>query len=226
MDFQLSRVDVRSNIRFIKNNRLFQVSNLVVILLFLLIGLYAKLGGGDRGHSVETLFADFFTDTYPLYGFFTNVSEVLWCVALTICCFTYAILPGQTRQYHFLKRFMLFSSSLLGLLLLDDIFRLTLILKVFIGIPKLASYLVYGFSLVAYAIAFRRFLASTPYLLLVFSALLLVISGLSDLLPIPGKGTPAMLEDGTKLLAVLNICIFFWTVCYGSIRRAFTGSAS
>ncbi|ASC70494.1 hypothetical protein XM38_014330 [Halomicronema hongdechloris C2206] len=211
-------------VAFFRESKIFLLLNFFWVGIFLAIGLYAKTGGGDRGHSVGTLFADFFTDTYPLYGFFTNVSEVLWCIALTICSFTYAILASLSREAYLLKRFSFFSSLLLGLFVLDDIFRLTLILKVFIGIPKLVSYLIYGFLLVGYSISFRKFLLSTPYLLLLFSALLLVMSGISDLLPIPGKGTPAMLEDGTKLLAVLNICIFFWTVCLASIRRKLTSN--
>ncbi|MEO0826208.1 MAG: hypothetical protein AAFY67_11180, partial [Cyanobacteria bacterium J06642_9] len=48
---------------------------------------------------------------------------------------------------------------------------------------------------------------------------LLIISGISDVAKLPGKGTPALLEDGTKMLAILNVCIYYWGICEQTLFR-------
>ena len=208
---------IRKNIHFLKKNRLFRFSNLFVASLFLLVGLYAKIGGGKRGHTVSALFADFFSETYPLYGIFTSASDILWCVAASICWFTYSNLHRHSAGEVY-KRFILWSAIILTLFLVDDLFRLTLILQVYLSVPKLISYVMYGASVVLYGWTYRKLFLVMPYSLLIAAAGLLVISGITDMLELPGQGTPAILEDGTKLMAVLNICIFFFTVC----QRAFS----
>lgn len=216
---------IAENIRFLTSNFVFRVSNLAIIIIFSLLGLYAKIGGGRRGNFVSTLFADFFSQRFPLYGVFNSTSDILWCLAAGICWFTFTNLPSsQVRQSY--KRFLLASAILLTAFLIDDLFRLTLILKVYLGIPKLFSYLMYGLSIVLYGYRYRKLLLSRPYSLLVMAIGLLVISGLVDIIGLPGKGTPALLEDGTKLLALIDICIFYWAECQQAFKQLLAATAS
>jgi hypothetical protein len=218
--------DIYKNIRFLKKSNPFKFLNLLVVSLFVLLGLYAKLGGGERGNAVSILFSDFFTETYPFYGVFTNASDMLWCIAASICWFTYSNLRthGMEKVDKNYKDFFLWSAILLTLFLADDLFRLTLSLKVYLDIPKQISYLTYGISAMAYGWIYRKLLLATPYLLLLLAMGLLIISGATDIVGLPGKGTPALLEDGTKLLAVLNICIFFCTVCRKAFSQIFSSN--
>lgn len=211
------------NVYFLKTNRLFQYSNLFFILIFLLIGLYAKLGGGQRGHIVSTLFSDFFSDTFPFYGVFTSTSDILWCIAVSICWFTYGLLRSYKGRNH-VEKFIFYSAILLTLFLADDLFRITLTLKFFLGIPKIIPYLAYGILVSVYGWKYRAFLSSTPYVLLLVVVGLLTISGVTDVANLPGKGTPALLEDGTKMLAVLNIAIYYWFVCQQALSSVLSPS--
>lgn len=214
---------ITQNVFFLRRNRLFRFSNLFFILVFAVIGIYAKIGGGTRGHTVSVLFADFFSERFPFYGVFTSASDVLWCVAAIVCWFTYVNLNAHITSQAY-KRFLLSSSLLLSCFLIDDLFRLTLAFKVYLNIPKLFSYLIYGALAFLYGWVHRKYLAKTNYLLLVIGLVLLAISGTADIANLPGMGTPAILEDGTKLLAILNICIFFWTECHSAFAETLASS--
>ncbi|NER95471.1 MAG: hypothetical protein F6J86_16800 [Symploca sp. SIO1B1] len=126
------------------------------------------------------------------------------------------------RPKRLTNHFIFCSAVILAILLIDDIFRITLIGYEFFGIPKLFTSLVYGTVIIAYSILFRRKIASTPYLLLLIAFGLFVISSLVSSLSLPGQGTPAMLEDGTKLLALVNLAYYFWYVCQNEVLSAKT----
>ncbi|MEM9162009.1 MAG: hypothetical protein AAGC54_02935 [Cyanobacteria bacterium P01_F01_bin.4] len=201
--------------------------NLLVLLPYLLLTLYIKLTtalhqytGGllSRRLGIElltTLFSEP-VPAVPYLGLFTETAEIVWCVPVSICFFSLSLPmmpPGK-------RRFLLLCGLLMSLLLVDDIFRVTLLLRVLLGVPKMIGYLVYGIFGAVIALKFWRQIGSGPYLLLIVSGLLLGISGSVEFLPIPGIGTPIMLEDGFKLLGLLNITIYFWQVCRGAILRA------
>ncbi|MEO0534778.1 MAG: hypothetical protein AAF215_13045 [Cyanobacteria bacterium P01_A01_bin.123] len=218
MFFLSKTFGIRESILFLRTSLPFSLLNLFFLSTFMFLGIYAKLGGGKRGYIINTLFSDFFSDTFPFYGLFTGISDFFWCVAVGICWFTYLFLRSHKVRSIY-KRFILSSAILLTIFLADDLFRLTLIFKVFLSVPKLISYLTYGISVVAYGWIYRKILLSTPYILLLIALVLLIISGISDVAKLPGKGTPALLEDGTKMLAILNVCIYYWGICEQTLFR-------
>ncbi|MEM8614303.1 MAG: hypothetical protein AAGF93_19960, partial [Cyanobacteria bacterium P01_H01_bin.105] len=76
--------------------------------------------------------------------------------------------------------------------------------------PKLFSYSLYVGIGVAIALHFRNTILQTPYRWLLLATGLMAISAIAEFLPIPGVGTPIMLEDGTKLLGLVNLTIYVW----------------
>jgi len=197
--------------------------NSSIILLFLILTVYVKTGGDNwqRSQLIVQLFAEPFTSHRPLQSYLTNLSEILWCFSLAICSFSVGLI-NNIRPKRLTNHFIFCSAVILAILLIDDIFRITLIGYEFFGIPKLFTSLVYGTVIIAYSILFRRKIASTPYLLLLIAFGLFVISSLVSSLSLPGQGTPAMLEDGTKLLALVNLAYYFWYVCQNEVLSAKT----
>ncbi|NET60382.1 MAG: hypothetical protein F6K47_30835 [Symploca sp. SIO2E6] len=138
---------------------------------------------------------------------------------MAICSFSVGLIK-QIRPQRQVNRFIVCSALILAILLIDDIFRISLIANSFFGIPKLLMAILYGTAIIAYGLFFRRKIASTPYWLLLVAFGLFVISTLVDCLSLPGMGTPAMLEDGTKLLALVNLAYYFWYVCRHEVLLA------
>ena len=189
--------------------------NGLTVLLLGSLSVYAK--ATYKGWGIQLLFTDPFY--HPYSGVLTGVSEILWCLPAIVCAFSLGLINrGQSRRHT--KRFLLASALLLSVLSIDDRFRLTLILVIYFGVPKLAMLSIYGIAAVLYAKAFWGRLRTTPYALLIVAAVLFAVSSLVDLLHLPGQGTPAMLEDGTKLLGNLNLALYFWYVCQQEVRRS------
>jgi hypothetical protein len=206
----------------IKGDRSILFLNGGTVLVFLALSVYAKFWG--KGQGIEFLFADPFSIQRPYYGLLTSVSEVLWCLSGTVCLFSFSLL-NTTSPNRKANLFVLCSAIGIFVLLADDLFRITLILKGLANVPKGVMYLVYGTGAIAYGLCFWRKLLSTPYVLLIVAGILFGISGLVDILHIKGNGTPAMLEDGTKLLGILNIAFYFWHVCRQEIMQRKYGSS-
>ncbi|MEG3904258.1 hypothetical protein QUB19_17470 [Microcoleus sp. B4-C5] len=194
--------------------------NILTLLILCALSIYAKLN--NQGDGVERLFSDPFNFWFPYEGILTGVSEVLWCTPVAICAFTFGVL----RQKEPRSRsgiFLFFSALLLGVFFLDDRFRMTLIISR-LGISKKLIYLCYGSAVFLYGVKFWRYIKTTPYLPLVAAFLLLAISRFADPLHLRNQGVHAMLEDGTKLLALLNLALYFWYVCHHEVWRHFQQS--
>jgi hypothetical protein len=190
------------------------VFNILTVLMLGALAVYAKVK--NQGDGVERLFSDPFNFWFPYEGILTGVSEILWCVPIAICAFTF----GRLRQKYPRSQntaFLLFSALLLGIFFLDDRFRMTLILTTW-GISKKLIYLCYTIAILLYAIKFWRCIKNTAYLPLIAGFILFAVSRLEDLYSADSQGLHAMLEDGTKLLALLNIALYFWHVCDREIR--------
>ena len=200
--------------------------NMIIICALVAIAAYIKFAGifdtsqhHIRVEFLHKLFEESFLPSQPYVGLLANVSEILWCGAAMTCWFSYSLMRhlGKSRQT---RQFLLFSAILLTLFLLDDIFRITLILALWARVPKLLMYSLYGGAVVVYIKLFWRKLLKTPYLLMLTSMILLVISALADVVHLPGKGTPILMEDGTKLLGILNIGLYFYQVCQDEIFKS------
>lgn len=190
--------------------------NALTVILFLALSFYVKLF--DKGGQLVLLFEDPFSAERPYIGTFSAVSDLLWSVAVTICLFSFGLLqairPGQKLNF-----FILCSAIATGVLLMDDAFRIHLIVAS-IGISKTIVYLVYGTAVLAYALTFWRIIRVTPYVLLLVAVVLFIISAMVDTTPLPGKGSVVMLEDGTKLLGIINIVLYFRHVCWQAVLEA------
>ncbi|MEO6862809.1 MAG: hypothetical protein ABI180_14945 [Microcoleus sp.] len=191
------------------------VFNTFTVLILGGLSLYAKLN--NKGDGVERLFSDPFNFWFPYEGLLTGVSEVLGCIPVAICAFTFGVLRQKEPRSRS-AMFLFFSALLLGVFYLDDRFRMTLILSGF-GISKKLIYLCYGINIFVYAITFWRYIKTTPYLPLVAAFLLFAISRFEDIVDSKSLGVHAMLEDGTKLLGLLNLAMYFWHVCHQEVWR-------
>jgi hypothetical protein len=203
-------------------NRFFLVFNGLFVLLFLALTIYVRYterGSGNRVQVVSRLFRDPFNFNYPYLGLLTSLSEVLWCISASICLFSFSFtkVMGLRQKNNW---FLLFSAIGLIILLVDDIFRLTLMVQVYLGIPKLVMYMAYGIFFISYAFLFSRKILSTPYILLLISLFLFIASGITDMIHIEGRGLPIILEDGAKLLGLVNLALYFWWVCQHEILNS------
>ncbi len=191
--------------------------NAITIVLLSLLSIYARIK--SKGSGIESLFSDPFYVGIFYLGWFTSISEILWCSAISICLFSAILLPASNRRF----KIFLFASSLVMLLLFfDDRFRLTLILCAFFGtckLVKLSVYSLYGAILIFYAWLFRQTIRQTPYIPLLVSFCLFGFSSAIDVTPISSRGIHAMLEDGTKLIGLINLTIYFWWICQQKIKK-------
>jgi hypothetical protein len=191
--------------------------NILTIIFLSCLSIYAKVK--SKGYGIEVLFSDPFDVGIFYLGWFTAASEALWCAAIAICLFTAMLLPKSNLQF---IRFLSLSAVIMTLLYLDDRFRLTLILTVIFGTyqgVKVTVYAIYGLLLVFYAWSCRLTIKKTPYVPLLIAFCLFGFSSAIDIAPISSKGIHAMLEDGTKLIGLINLTIYFWYICQREIKR-------
>ena len=80
-------------------------------------------------------------------------------------------------------------------------------------------YSLYGLLLVSYAWLFRHTIRQTPYVPLLVSFCLFGFSSAIDIAPIGSRGIHAMLEDGSKLIGLINLTIYFWWICQEEIKK-------
>ena len=191
--------------------------NCLTIMMLSLLSIYARVR--SKGEGIENLFSDPFNINIYYLGWFTSISEIMWCSAISICIFSAILLPSINRSY----KIFLFASSLVMLLLFfDDRFRLTLTLCVFFRtckVVKLGVYSLYGLILIVYAWFFRHTIRKTPYVPLLVSFTLFGFSSAIDITPISSRGIHAMLEDGSKLIGLINMTIYFWWICHQEIKK-------
>jgi hypothetical protein len=203
--------------RHFNNTRLLIWLNLLAIATLSGLSIYAKFR--SKGQGVENLFSDPFTINTYYWGWLTAVSEILWCVAIAVCLFTISLIPQLNRRS---QGFLLVSSILMSLLYFDDRFRLTLILTSFFGTyikVKAVVYSVYGTILILYGRLFWQKIKKTPYFPLLIAFFLFAFSSVVDLTPMISPGAHAMLEDGTKLVGLINLTLYFWYVCRSEVSQ-------
>jgi hypothetical protein len=194
--------------------------NIITIAFLSILSLYAKIE--RKGQGVENLFSDPFNIGIFYLGWLTSISEILWCVAIVICLFTVTLLPKLNSQSKF---FLLASALLMSWLYFDDRFRLTLILCVFFGtyrLVKVTIYLIYGVCLLLYVWRFKSIIWQTPYIPLLIAFGLFAFSSTIDITPMNSPGIHAMLEDGTKLIGLINLSVYFWYICRETILLYFS----
>lgn len=206
-------------VRRLKKDWTFWLPNLLAAASFGVLGVLGIVYRGVGGRVIITLFEESFAQKRPYQGVLTEASEILWSLAAGILWFTFSYLKAQhppATQY--IQKSILFLCLLVTLFLLDDNFRMTLMLSFYFKIPKVLIYSGYSIFSIAYVLSFKKFILKTPYLLLVISIFLLSISSLTDVIHPQGQGLPVMLEDGTKFIGLLNFLIYCWKVSFLLIR--------
>ena len=191
--------------------------NAITIVVLTALSIYAKIK--SKGAGIESLFSDPFYFSIFYLGWFTSISEILWCTAIAICLFSAFLLPQSSHRF---QMFLWASAAVMLLLFFDDRFRLTLVLCVLFNtckLVKLSVYSLYSLLLVFYAWLFRRTIRATPYIPLLTSFCLFGFSSVIDIAPITSRGIHAMLEDGTKLVGLINLTIYFWWICQQEIKK-------
>ena len=191
--------------------------NTLTIAVLGFLSIYAKIE--SKGYGIESLFSDPFSVDNYYYGWFTSISEILWCTAISICLFTALILPKLYRGF---QLFLWGSAIVMLILYFDDRFRITLLLCALFGackVVKISVYSIYGLLLISYAFLFRKTIGRTPYVPLLAAFFLFGFSSAIDITPIGGPGVHAMLEDGTKLIGLVNLTIYFWWICQQEIKK-------
>lgn len=207
----------------LKKQRLSQIPwfialNIIAIILLSSLGIYAKMQGKEQG--LVDLFSDPFYGRDFYLGWLTGISEIIWCIAIAICLFTSTLLP----RYHRRQLFLIASSLLMTLLFIDDRFRFTLIMSIFFKSHlkvKATVYLLYGGLLIVYSKRFWSTISQTPYIPLFLAFFLFAFSSIADITPVNNEGFHAMLEDGTKLIGLINLTVYFWYICYGEIKKLY-----
>jgi len=191
--------------------------NALTVILLGILSIYAKIK--SKGDRIDSLFTDPFSSSYYYYGWLTGISEILWVSAIVICFFSALLLPKRNRSF---RIFLLGSGLVMLLLFFDDRFRITLLLCAFFGtckVVKLGVYTVYGLLLISYAFTFRHTIRLTPYTPMLVAFFLFGFSSAIDIAPIGGRGVRAMLEDGTKLIGLIDLTIYFWWICQQEIKK-------
>lgn len=180
------------------------------------LGFYARASGKTYRFSV------LFEDPYvggPFYkALFTNFSEVMWCIALGICLFCFGLMRSLNRRYDW---FFIGTALVIAMLLLDDMQRISLVLKYGWGVPKALMYSVYVGAIAVYTWVFRRrIVRDTPFPLLLIMVGMFLISALADVFGNKSQpGRFALFEDGTKLLGLMNLVLYCWLVGQQEVKR-------
>lgn len=203
----------------LKKDYAFWLPNLLAAFSFGILGVCGIIYRGVGGRVIITLFEETFAQKRPYQGVLTEASEILWSLTAGILWFTFSyIKANHPPASRYIQKSMLFLCLLVTLFLLDDNFRITLMLSFYLKVPKALIYSVYSTLSIAYLLWFRQFILRSPYLLLLIASALLFMSSVTDVIHPQGQGLPVMLEDGTKFLGLLNFLIYGWRVSLLLIR--------
>lgn len=195
----------------------------------LTLGVLGALGWFARASGKIYRFSALFKDPYsggPFYqAFFTNFSEVIWCISLAICLFCFGLMKSLDRRYDW---FFLATALVIAMLLLDDLQRISLVVRYGLGVPKGLMYALYTTVIAVYAWLFRRRIAKdTPYPLLLIMVGMFVVSAMSDVFGNAKQqpGRFALFEDGTKLIGLMNLMLYCWLVGQQEVKRLISKAA-
>jgi hypothetical protein len=190
--------------------------NGLTLLLVGMLTLYAKLFSS----SVSLLFLAPIAPESLDIGFFTRLFQILCSLPPVVCSFSFALMR-RLRPHYKGNWFLLISACLMTGFLLNQIFRLHIVLYLTLGIPKLATIGVFALIAIAYLYTFWYKILSTPYLILLVGIGCLAFGIVIDTAHLPGDGTPTLLEGIPKVFSVLNLSLYYWQVCAAEIITAF-----
>ena len=189
--------------------------NTLSFLVVAALIVYSKL----FGPSVSSLFLQPPSYSSPNVALLTHTFQTLCAVPPIVCAFTFGLLK-TIQPWNKQNKFILYSALITGGFLINEIFRVHILLGMLAGIPKLVVILVYAIVAIAYGLAFWRTIQLTPYILLLTGMGLLFLGIAVDSLRLGSHGLPSLLEGIPKLFSEINIALYFWYVCYCEIVRS------
>jgi hypothetical protein len=190
-------------------------ANGLSLLLVVVLIISAKL----YGPSVGSLFLQPPSYDSPNVASLTHTFQLLCAFPPVVCAFSFGLLKTiQPKNKQ--NVFILYSALLTGGFLINEIFRVHILLGRIAGVPKIGVIVVYAIAAIGYGFSFRRTLKSTPYLLLVTGVGLLLLGIIVDSLRLGSEGIPSLLEGIPKLFSEINITLYFWYVCYQEVLRS------
>ncbi|NJL60640.1 MAG: hypothetical protein HC903_00900 [Methylacidiphilales bacterium] len=188
------------------------------LCLFTVFGLlaYTKYVNTSAG----ALFAPPHFPDSPTEGLLTNIFQILCAIPPFICAFSFATLRKINPQNKN-NNFILYSALLTLGFLLNEKFRIHIILLTTFGIPKFVTIVVYALIGLCYGVVFKReIIKSTPYILLLVGLGLLISGVLVDLLHL-AKSSSTPLEGIPKLFSGINVVLYYWLVCDQEVVNSF-----
>lgn len=193
--------------------------NSLSLLLVIALIIYSKL----FGPSVASLFLQPPFSRFPNVALLTHTFQVLCSVPPIVCAFSFSLLKAiQPRNKR--NTFILCSALLTLGFLINEIYRVHILVGLLTGIPKIEIILVYAILAGVYGFAFWRTIQSTPYSLLLSGLVLLFLGITVDSLHLGGDSLPSLLEGIPKLFSEINITLYFWYVCYQEVLRSVNAS--
>lgn len=205
-----------------------QLKNITPILIIVFAATTAVLSGVILMGIEYNVELDHFTQDptaimhAPFYlGFFSDIGILLWCGSAALCFFTRALLP-KTELTKPIRAFLFYSGLITSLLMLDDLFLLhESVFPDYLGIPENGVFVIYGNILLLYLVLFRETLLKTEYLILALAFVLIGISTVVDLLPMPIP-EDSFLEDAVKLFGIVSWFVYFLRLCYKELMKIFS----
>jgi hypothetical protein len=191
-----------------------------------LLLLVAALGGTVF---LDQPLASFFDE--PQYerwylGFVSTLGGLVWWSGAVVCLVTAWVVRASDRT---ILGFWLASAALTAVLALDDLFLLhESLIRRRLHSPEWFTFLVYALAAVAIAVVYRRQMRTMPRrLLLVGMGFALVSVSFDQLNPRNQADWMVLVEEGTKLFAIMSWTMFF-VLSSGSYleRRDETAKAS
>lgn len=194
------------------------ICSLVLLIAILIIGKYYNI-------PFYQITADpaYIHGFNPLTGILSNLGIMLWCVGLTCCYFTSALIWVTNRHR---ARFLLFSGFMSTILVIDDFFmfhdHILFYSRHFINDFPVQEvvYSVYGIITLVLAFKFFDIFIKTNYLFFVASIGFLGLSVMMDLI-LPNEGLEYFFEDSFKFLGIVSWTIYFSLTSFQFITSQF-----
>jgi hypothetical protein len=150
----------------------------------------------------------------PLIGVLSSIGVLGWCATASLCLFTWGVTRRQVAG-RLGDVFLLIPGLLTTALMMDDLFEIheTLAPR-YIGGPDGLLIVPHVLVAVGWAVAFRRRILRTEYVLLLIAAGGLAVSVVVDALPEAPYDSRYLLEDGFKFLGIVGWLGYFGRVCF------------
>lgn len=194
----------------------------ILLIIYLPIGLLF-FSVGLLSRTVENVSLGFLlrditvTGDLPFFaGFVSQLTGMLWAAALTMCLFALILVrrAGNSRQS---RRFLLHSSILTGVLLLDDVFLVhDEIFPIYLHLPEELAYAAYAIIGIGFVVLNWREIRSSEYAILLLALGLFAGSIFLDSLPLDDlnlryfwEQLEFLLEDGFKFAGIATWLTFF-----------------